>query len=466
MGRSLAPHHGADSMYLAAKGCVSMKAKALSWWESIHTSFWFLPTLIALAAVGLALGIVWVDRSISLEAKRLGDLFYPGGPEGAREVLSTIAGSTITVAGVTFSITIVALTTAGAQFGPRLLRSFMADKGNQLVLGTFVGTFIYCLLVLRTIRDGDNGEFVPKIAVTLGIVLALASFAVLIYFFHHASSAIQAEQVVDTIFRELVGEIEHTFPAEQEPPEASEKPPELASLFGPGKPTRTVTANASGYLRTVAVEDLISLAREHDLVLRLEYRSGDFVFEGTPLAVVAGAGGSDDHVDKQVRQAFVLGKYRSLEQDVEFPIQQLVDMALRALSPSLNDPYTAVNCIDRLGAALCHLNGRHAPSPYQYDEDGALRVILDVPTYAGILDAAFNQIRQNAQRSLSVSIRLLEALQAIAVTVTRDAQRDTVQLHAEMVYRTGQEAAHERKDRDDLEARFQAVIQKLRPPGP
>lgn len=442
-----------------------MKARTQSWWEATHTSFWFLPTVIAVVAAALALGIVWLDRSVSLEGERLSDFFYPGGPEGAREVLSTIAGSIITVAGVVFSVTIVALTTAAGQFGPRLLRSFMADKGNQVVLGTFVGTFIYCLLVLRTIKGTEEEEFVPKIAVTPGIALALASFAVLIYFFHRASSSIQAEQVVDTIFRELEQEIDHTFPAQQDPQEPAPTDSPLSALFGPGRRTAAVLADASGYLRVVDVDSLTAVARERDLVLRLEYRSGDFVFEGTPLAEVAGADDHDVHVHKQVRQAFILGKYRSLEQDVEFPIQQLVDMALRALSPSLNDPYTAVNCIDRLGAALCHLSARHPPSPYQYDQEGNLRVILDVPTYAGILDAAFNQIRQNSQRSLAVCLRLLEALQAIAVTVGRDSQREAVRLHAEMVYRAGQEAADERKDRDDLEARFQAVIQKLNRSG-
>jgi uncharacterized membrane protein len=170
-------------------------------------------------------------------------------------------------------------------------------------------------------------------------------------------------------------------------------------------------------------------------------------------------------VREQVRRAFVLGKYRSLEQDVEFPVQQLVDMALRALSPSLNDPYTAVNCIDRLGAAICHLNTRQPASPYRYDHAGNLRLILDVHTYEGILDAAFNQIRQSAKRSIGVNIRLLETLGAIAVTARGDDQRKVIQCHAEMIHRTAQEALTEEHDREDLEQRFHAVMEKLNSAG-
>jgi uncharacterized membrane protein len=452
-----------------------MKTRLQSIWESIHTSFWFFPAVISVFAIGLAYGIVRLDRAASLEDWGLGAYFYPGGPEGARLVLSTIAGSTITVAGVTFSITIAALTMASSQFGPRLLRNFMADKGNQIVLGTFVGTFIYCLVVLRTIQDNNGDSFVPEIAVTCGIVLALTSFGVLIYFFHHASSSIQAEQVVDTIYRELILEIDHTFPEESEVSLVEGAPPsdrgqglrdaERSSEAFLREHSLVVFAENSGYLRAVDVESLISMASDRDLLIRLLYRPGDFVFVNTPLALVGPETSVDDHVHKHVRRAFILGKYRSLEQDVEFPVQQLVDMALRALSPSLNDPYTAVNCIDRLGAAICHLNGRESPPSHRYDKEGRLRLILDVHTYEGIMDAAFNQIRQSANRSPAASIRLLEALQAIAVTTSRKERREVIRVHAELIHRASQKGLNEQKDREDLEERFREVLEKLEDAG-
>lgn len=342
----------------------------------------------------------------------------------------------------------------------------MADKGNQIVLGTFVGTFIYCLLVLRTIRDNDGDSFVPKLAVTCGIVLALTSFGVLIYFFHHASSSIQAEQIVDTIYRELIEEMDRTFPPESQ---ADHGPVESRELNGREGPRRqlsgglhvTVYAEASGYLRALGVQSLLALATERDVVIRVQYRPGDFVFEKNPLAVVEGCDRLEKSAYKQIRRAFVQGKYRSLQQDVEFPIQQLVDMALRALSPSLNDPYTAVNCIDRLGAALCHLSDRQTPPPHWYDKEGRLRLVLDVPTYEGIVDAAFNQIRQSAVTNVAASIHLLEALQAIAVTTSSPEQRKVISRHAEMIHHGVQKTLTEQADRDDLEERFREVMEKL-----
>lgn len=442
-----------------------MKTRFQSLWESIHTSFWFFPAAISLLAVGLAYVMVRLDRAASLETWWLGEYVYPGGPEGARLVLSTIAGSTITVAGVTFSITIAALTMASSQFGPRLLRNFMADKGNQIVLATFVGTFIYCLLVLRTIQDNDGDSFVPELAVTCGIVLALSSFGVLIYFFHHASSSIQAEQIVDTIYRELIAEMDRTFPPESQADHGPVESKELNDREGPrgfsGGPRVTVYAKVSGYLRALDVQSLLALATDREVVIRVQYRPGDFVFERNPLAVVEGCDRLDEPVHKQIRRAFVQGKYRSLQQDVEFPIQQLVDMALRALSPSLNDPYTAVNCIDRLGAALCHLSDRQTPPPHWYDKEGRLRLVLDVPTYEGIVDAAFNQIRQSAVTNVAASIHLLEALQAIAVTTSGPEQRKVIRRHAEMIHHGVQKTLTEQTDRDDLEERFQEVMEKL-----
>jgi uncharacterized membrane protein len=440
-----------------------MKARVLSVWESIHTSFWFFPALMALAAIALSYAIVETDRVADVEIERSGRLGFPGGADGARAVLSTIAGSVITVAGVVFSITIAALTMAGQQFGPRLLRNFMADKGNQLVLGTFVGTFIYSLLVLRTIEGSNGDSFIPEIAVTTGIALALVSFGVLIYFFHHSSTSIQAEQVVDTIFRELIREIDKTFPEKEKEEQANERlaPEGHPRTSHPGGRAVTVVSEANGYLRAIDIKGLLALATRHDMVISLRYRPGNFVFEQTPLAVMESEKDIDDDVHKQVRRRCVLGTYRSLEQDVEFPVQQLVDMALRALSPSLNDPYTAVNCIDRLGAALCHLHSRQPAPAYRHDENGNLRLVLNVHTYEGMVDAAFNQIRQSARRDAAVSIRLLETLQAMAVTAQSDHHRKVVRHHAEMIHRTAQEALTEQRDRDDLEQRFQAVMRHL-----
>jgi uncharacterized membrane protein len=436
-----------------------MKTRLLSTWESIHTGFWFIPALMTIGAIALSVLTLWLDQLISFRAARTWEFIYPGSAQGARLLLSTIAGSVITVTGATFSITIVALTLASSQFGSRVLRNFMADRGNQTVLGTFVATFIYCLLILRVIRAGDENDAVtvPRLAVTAGIVLALVSFSVLIYFFHHAAASLQAERLVDSIFRELLAIMEDVFP--EEPPAAPA--PEQTIRLGHGADVSPVSARRSGYLRSVELETLLHLAGVQDLVIQVERRPGDFITEQSPLGRVAGAGRDDPQVHEKIEQAFILGPNRTQEQDAEFPVQQLVDIALRALSPSLNDPYTAVVCIDRLGAALSYLNSRQSPPRYRRDRDGRVRLILDTYTYEGMVDAAFDQIRQNASRSVSVCIHLLEVFRTVAATTRTPEQRQVIRRHVEMVHRAGLPAIQEKKDRDDLEKRFQAAVREL-----
>jgi uncharacterized membrane protein len=436
-----------------------MRTRLLSTWESIHTGFWFIPALMTVGAIVLSVLMLWLDEVVSFRAVRMWELIYPGSAQGARLLLSTIAGSVITVTAATFSITIVALTLASSQFGPRVLRNFMADRGNQTVLGTFVATFIYCLLILRVIRGGDENDAVtvPRLAVTVGIVLALISFSVLIYFFHHAASSLQVERLVDSISRELLDIIENVFP--EEPPDPPV--PEQTGRLDHSPDVSSVSARRSGYLRSVELETLLHLAGVQDLVIQVERRPGDFITEQSPLAQVAGTGRNDPQVHEKIEQAFILGPGRTLEQDAEFPVQQLIDIALRALSPSLNDAYTAVVCIDRLGAALCHLNSRQSPPRYRQDREGRVRLILDTYTYEGMVDVAFDQIRQSAAGSVSVCIHLLEVLRTVAATTRTPEQRQVIRRHVEMIHRAGLPAAQEKKDRDDLEERFQAAVREL-----
>lgn len=181
-------------------------------WEYLRGTYWAVPSAMAVAAAGLSFGAIQLDEFTTTTVLDRLSWVYTGGPEGARAVLSTIASSMITVAGVTFSITIVALTLASQQFGPRLLRNFLRDPGNQIVLGTFVSTFIYCLLVLRTVRGSDEEEFVPHLAVTLGVGLAMLSLGVLIYFIHHVATSIQAARIIANVAEDLEGAINQLFP--------------------------------------------------------------------------------------------------------------------------------------------------------------------------------------------------------------------------------------------------------------
>ena len=270
-------------MHLSDRARTLLSAiRLLAIWDRLHTSFWFLPTLMTIAAIGLSFALVAIDGMVKDEVYRQISWVYLFGPEGARAILSAIASSMITVAGLTFSITMLTLQLASSQFGPRLLRNFMSDRGNQIVLGTFISTFVYCLLVLRTIKGVEGSSFVPHVSVAIGVVLALASLAVLIYFIHHTAHSIRIELVLARLAEETHEAIDRLYPEKlgndaapaQEGPDAF--PPD-------GTTACTLLADRSGYVQFVDAETLMSLAGEHDLVVRVGVLPGTFVTPATAL---------------------------------------------------------------------------------------------------------------------------------------------------------------------------------------
>ena len=251
-------------------------------WDSLHSSYWFVPTLMAGLAIALAFAMLTLDQSGKSGPIEKLAWIYAGGPDGARTLLSTIAGSMITVAGTAFSITIVALTLASSQFGPRLLRNFMRDTGNQVVLGTFIATFIYCLLVLRTVRGDDYNVFVPQISVTVGIVLAMTSIGVLIYFIHHASTSIQAWHVIGEVGSDLDKAIDRLFPQKIGYGGAGDKRRWVEEIpVGFDREASPILATSSGYLQAIDDDKLMKIAKSKQLLVRIKHRPGKFVVKGS-----------------------------------------------------------------------------------------------------------------------------------------------------------------------------------------
>jgi uncharacterized membrane protein len=435
-----------------------MRAQLLKYWERLRSSFWFLPTLMAAAAVGLSFFTVALDQSVTQKWLRSVDWVYNGGTEGASAVLQTIAGSMITIAGVVFSLTLVALSLASSQFGPRLLRNFMRDTTNQLVLGTFIATFLYCLLVLRTIRREEGSVFVPHLSVTLGMVFALASLWVLIYFIHHVSVSIQADEVIARVTAELDGTMSRLFPEQ-----LGKETDELVKVMDRHADVapRVVGAISDGYLQIVDVEALMDFARETDTVLTLVRRPGHYIVQGMPLLHASPADRVPEDMQQRLQDAFVLGNQRTAAQDVEFAIQQLVEIATRALSPGINDPYTAIACVDRLGSVFSRLAQRRFPGPCRYDDAQQLRIIATPHTFTGLADNAFNPLRNYARSSVEVTIRLLETIAVVATVAVRPADRATLERHADMIARGAAEALTEESDRNAVEARRHGVKQVL-----
>lgn len=391
--------------------------------ERLRNSYWFVPSLMLAGAVVLATVTIELDEAYAPEQTPwLGQLLYSGGAAGARELLGAIASSMITVAGVVFSIAIVTLQLASSQFGPRMLANFIRDRGNQVTLGTFVATFLYSLLVLRTVRTTDPVA-VPHLSVTVALLLAVAGLSVLIYFIHHVATTIQAPNLIQGIASELRHGTDRIFPnvAETDHARTPEAPPVVPSDLE--EHSRPVTAPSSGYVQVIDIEHLTALAQKHDLVIRLETRAGRFVVDNTTFALAYPASRVTDEIAEEAASSLVTGSRRTAQHDIEFPVRQLVEIAVRALSPGINDPFTAGTCVSQIGAGLCEVARREFPPPYVLDEAGALRIVVGDPvTWERMVGGAYDQIRQCAHFHTAVYLQVLESLAQI-VGCVRDPAR-------------------------------------------
>ena len=374
---------------------------------------------MAIAAVALSFGLVQLDAALGPDAVRRLGWLYEFGPEGARAVLSAIASSMMTVAGLTFSITMLTLQLASSQFGPRLLRSFMRDRGNQLVLGTFTSTFLYCLLVLRTVRGTEGASFVPHLSVAFGVLLAALSLAVLIYFIHHVATGIRIETVLAELGEETRAAIDRLFPEQvgQEPsaPGMERKYRSVVEEFG--SQVSLIRVKESGYVQRVDDDALMRIATESDLVIRVDARPGRFVTDDDTILSVSPRGRVSDEIAVSLRGTLVIGPDRTPAQDLEFSLRRIVEIAQRALSPGINDPTTALYCIDRLGEALCRLARRDTPSPVRVDAQGSPRVVTSASTLADLACPAIAAIARYGLEDVDVIKRLLDVIAAVGRSV-------------------------------------------------
>jgi uncharacterized membrane protein len=442
----------------------AMRIKIQNLWYHLRASFWFLPTLMAVAAIVLSIITTAIDREILYQKDIQQWWLYSGGPDGARTVLSVIASSMITVAGVVFSITIVVLTLASSQFGPRLIRNFMNVRANQMVLGTFVATFIYGILVLRNVNSVAGGLFVPSLSVTIAILMSLLSLGVLIYFIHSVAESIQAQNIIARVRRDLDNAVDRLFPEEIGQEEDLSLRPTYRDYDIPTTCDREacpVKAACSGYLQAIDNDELLRIAVKENLLIHLGYRPGNFITQGNRLVTVWPGEKVDETLSRKINAIFIVGPERTLEQDVEFAISQLVEIAVRALSPGINDPITAVTCIDWLGAILCQLANRKMPASHRYDEQNRLRVICKPFAFEGMVDAAFNMIRQNSHSVPAVSIHLLETIATVAAQTRNSDNRAVLLRQAAMVMHGCKAKLSSDEDREDLAHRYEAVVNAL-----
>ncbi len=424
--------------------------------EVLRTSLWFVPAIEVAVAVVLFLGTLAADRAAYNGDFALPGWVISGSADAARQILTTIAAAIITVVGVVFSIILVTLTLASTQFGPRMLRNFIRDRGTQLTLGTFVATFVYAVLVLVSIGTGSHGDFVPHISVTVTLGLMVADLGVLIYFIHHTAVSIQLPQVIAGIAGDLAEAIKEQGSETAEP--AAQSGPTAVELLSRAEAGGGVLlAPASGYVQFIRHQKLVRLAAEADAVISLEHRPGHFIVRGHRFATVWPPQAAP-LVSQALGRAHIVGPYRTLSQDVSFGIDQLVEIGLRALSAAVNDTFTALTCIDWLGENLCKIVTGWHPARVHRDGQGFIRVIAAEPAYDRLVQRSFEKIRQSSLGAPAVMIRMLEALGRIMAETTSQGQRRVLLDQAAMIDRASERSVPEAADRADIRRRYEVIL--------
>jgi uncharacterized membrane protein len=434
------------------------EVRPLSSWrrEALRTNLWLVPTVEVVLATALFAGTYALDRAAYRGTIHFPNWIYGGTADGSRQVLTGLAAAVITVVGLVFSITIVTLTLASTQFGPRMLRNFIRDRVTQLTLGTFVATFAYAVLTLISISPGPHGDFVPHLSITISLVLVAVDLAVLIVFIDHIAKAIQLPQVIASIAGDLSRAIDDSSSA-PEPVELRAGPSISEMLRRLDESGDLVRARASGYLQFVRLDTLLGIASRTHAVIRLLHRPGHFVTEGQPLAIVWPAEAAPK-VARALDQAHATGPHRTLAQDVSFAVDQLVEIAIRALSPAVNDTFTAMTCIDWLGDGLGKVLAQWDPVTAHRDRRGNLLVITVAVSDRRLVERAFEKIRQASHGMPAVMIRQLDALRMVMSSCTSDAQRDVLMEQAAMILHASEVSVSEDRDRADILQRYEALV--------
>jgi uncharacterized membrane protein len=424
-------------------------------WGRLNSSFWFVPAAMALSAIALSFVLIEVDALRDVAQTDNPTALFTFGPEGARATLSVIASSMITVASLIFSITMLSLQLASSQFGPRTLGNFMRDRSNQIVLGTFIATFLYCLFVLRSVRGTEGASFdsfVPHLAVAFGVLMAAASVAVLLYFIHHIATSIRVETLLENLAVEGCAAVDHVFPerlGHGPSDEAAGQP--LPDDFDTD--SRQIAADSDGYVQNIGGDVLMRIAAKNDLVLRIAARPGVFVTQGACVITAYPKARVSDKMDEDLRGAVVIGRDRTPYQDLDFAIRRIVELAQRSLSPGINDPTTALYCIDRLGQVLGRLADRDIPSPTRLDQSGQLRVLTEVFDLGDVTCRAFAAIARYGMTDADVVTRLVETLATLETSFPVAARIAVSDLREQVLRESGGPTVHafDRKTLLDLQ---------------
>ncbi len=380
--------------------------------DTLRSSLWFVPALIVLGAIVLAYAMLALDHMLPSnwwQGMKWLDRILDVRIAGATAMLQVVGGSIVTITGVVFSITIAAMALASGQYTSRVLRNFIRDRANQAVLGSFLGIFVYCILILRSLSGTSENSHAPAFAMLMTLVLSFVGIALLIFFIHHITLGLQAQRVVADIAREALPSIDRHFPSRLEPPQETG-----VALSRPADGSRkSIRSRSSGYVTGIDFEHLVELADACDGLVRVRHGPGSFVAEGEVIAELQTVASPQRETFDQVHAAWSFAPQRTLENDPGYALRQLVDVALKALSPGVNETTTGVMCVNWLGVLLLRVAERRFPPPI-LTRGSHVRVLTHAPRLGDLIELAFDQIRQNAAGNVAVLQRQLEVLLALA----------------------------------------------------
>lgn len=441
--------------------------RARSLLDYLQTAFWIIPACLLVFAGVLACITLWLDLTL-LSGIDIGQLDWMNASDlqGVRSLLTATAAAILGVAGVSFSITIASLTLASQQFGPRLIRNFMQDRFIQTVLGVFVATFFYCMLSVQLSSVIADDAYSPLSTLLVVLVLTVINLLLLVFFIHHICMAIQADTVISDVAKEMKLRADTLFSTalEDAGTDTSAGTEDLGATAALKQTFdengQIIESTVDGYIRAIDYAALMQYATDHNCQIRLMARAGDYIMTRSVIAQLLGKD-IDENDTPCINEQIVVGQSRSPQQDLEYSIRQLVEVALRALSPGINDPFTAMSCIDRLGTLVNLISTRALPSATCADDDGKIRLLIDTTSFEGIVESAFNQIRQGAIGHVDVTIRLLDVIHDVAKLVQTSAQGAALLHQAELISAGVEFTDTLKHDEDAISERFDALQQTL-----
>ena len=417
-------------------------------WTGLARSFVAVPAIFAVAAFLLSIGALQMDIGGGGVSTLFVRLLPPVNPDTARTLLSTIAGSTMTVLSLVYSLTLIVFTLAAGNIGPRLIERFTNDRTTQVTAGLLVGTFVYTIVVLSRI----DADVVPRTATFGALVLTGATLVSLIVFIRSVAERVSIDNEIGRVSVQLVSELEKIAVRDDT------EPLSIDDVRGDGEAMR-VESDASGYITALDTTAICDAACENDAFVEMTSSVGDFVIDGQMIAIVNGAQDSD-RLAQAILDALVLERRRTSESDAEFSVHLLVEIAMRALSPGVNDSYTAIACIDQLSAALALPVRGYAPPPLHRDGEGTPRLWLDGVSVESLVGTALHPLRRASAGNVTVTLRLVQAIDRLAGIAHRS-HHPLLAKHLGLIRDDMRRAVENDSDREELEAAISAVEGRL-----